>query len=83
MLRPFILSIMLHSIFSLYISYRVFDKKGDGLISSTELRRVMTSLGEKLSEEEVDDMIREAHTDLNGMVDYIQFVNILTNNTVT
>jgi len=59
----------------------VFDKKGDGLISSTELRRVMTSLGEKLSEEEVDDMIREARTDLNGMVDYIQFVNILTNNT--
>ncbi|KAI8437085.1 hypothetical protein MSG28_010442 [Choristoneura fumiferana] len=43
---------------------RVFDKNNDGLISSVELRHVMTNLGERLSEEEVDDMIREA--DLDG-----------------
>jgi calmodulin len=49
---------------------RVFDKNNDGLISSSELRHVMTNLGEKLSEEEVDDMIKEADMDGDGMVNY-------------
>lgn len=49
---------------------RVFDKNKDGLISSKELRHVMTNLGEKLSEEEVDDMIKEADLDGDGMVNY-------------
>lgn len=35
-----------------------------------ELRHVMTNLGERLSEEEVDDMIREADLDGDGMVNY-------------
>ena len=48
----------------------MFDKNKDGLISSSELRHVMTSLGEKLSDEEVDDMIREADLDGDGMVNY-------------
>jgi len=30
----------------------------------------MTNLGEKLSEEEVDDMIKEADLDGDGMVNY-------------
>jgi len=29
-------------------SFKVFDKNGDGYISSNELRQVMTTLGEKL-----------------------------------
>lgn len=40
------------------------------MISSNELRHVMTSLGERLSEEEVDDMIKEADLDGDGMVNY-------------
>lgn len=63
--------------FSIYC--RVFDKNNDGLISSTELRRVMTSLGEKLSEEEVEDMIKEADQDLDGRVD-IQIVSKVPEN---
>lgn len=50
--------------------FRVFDKNNDGMISSKELRHVMTNLGEKLSEEEVDDMIKEADLDGDGMVNY-------------
>nr|CAD7258070.1 unnamed protein product [Timema shepardi] len=51
-------------------AFRVFDKNNDGMISSMELRHVMTNLGEKLSDEEVDDMIREADLDGDGMVNY-------------
>ncbi|KAJ8923113.1 hypothetical protein NQ315_001666 [Exocentrus adspersus] len=59
-------------------AFRVFDKNNDGLISSTELRHVMTSLGERLSEEEVEDMIKEADLDGDGQVNYEEFVTILT-----
>ena len=45
-------------------AFRVFDRDGNGFISAVELRHVMTNLGEKLTDEEVDEMIREA--DLDG-----------------
>ncbi|CAF4628154.1 unnamed protein product, partial [Rotaria magnacalcarata] len=44
-------------------AFRVFDKDGNGYISADELRNVMTSLGEKLTDEEVNQMIREADID--------------------
>lgn len=59
-------------------AFKVFDKNNDGLISASELRHVMTNLGEKLSEAEVDDMMKEADMDGDGMVNYTEFVMILT-----
>ncbi|XP_055297240.1 calmodulin-like isoform X2 [Sitodiplosis mosellana] len=59
-------------------AFRVFDKNNDGLISATELRHVMTNLGERLSDAEVDDMIKEADSDNDGFVNYEEFVMILT-----
>jgi EF-hand domain pair len=41
-------------------AFKVFDKDGNGFISAAELAHVMANLGEKLSEEEVAEMIREA-----------------------
>jgi calmodulin len=43
-------------------AFKVFDKDGNGFISAQELRQVMINLGEKLSEEEIESMIREAGT---------------------
>lgn len=51
-------------------AFRVFDKDGNGFISAAELRHVMTNLGEKLTDEEVDEMIREADIDGDGQVNY-------------
>jgi len=45
--------------------------------SGMQLRHVMTKLGEKLSEEEVDDMIREADVDGDGQVNYEEFVKVM------
>lgn len=36
----------------------------------------MTNLGEKLTEEEVEEMIREADVDGDGQVNYEEFVNM-------
>ena len=51
-------------------AFRVFDKDGNGQISVPELRHVMTSLGEDLTDEELDEMIREADYDGDGYVSY-------------
>jgi hypothetical protein len=51
-------------------AFKVFDKDDNGFISAAELRHVMTNLGEKLTDDEVDEMIREADTDGDGQVDY-------------
>ena len=38
----------------------------------------MTNLGEKLTDEEVDKIIREADIDGDGQVNYEEFVNMMT-----
>lgn len=42
-----------------------------------QLRHVMTNLGEKLTDEEVDEMIREADIDGDGQVNYEEFVRMM------
>ena len=51
-------------------SFRVFDKDGNGYISAAELRHVMTNLGEKLTDDEVDEMMKEADTNGDGQISY-------------
>jgi len=59
-------------------AFNVFDKDGSGTISADELRQVMKSLGENLTDEEIDEMIREADKDRNGTIDYEEFVQLLS-----
>lgn len=47
-------------------AFRVFDKDGTGYVSVTELKHAMISLGERLNDEEVNEMIREADLDADG-----------------
>ena len=43
----------------------------------------MTNLGEKLTDEEVDEMIREADVDGDGQVNYEEFVKVSVNAELT
>ena len=52
-------------------AFKVFDRDNNGFISAAELRHVMTSIGEKLTDDEVDEMIREADQDGDGRIDCI------------
>ncbi|KFU91634.1 Calmodulin [Chaetura pelagica] len=58
-------------------AFQVFDKEGSGWVSVEELRHVLTHLGEKLTEQEVDEMLREADGDGDGRVKYEEFVRVM------
>ena len=51
-------------------AFRMFDRDGSGTVSAGELRQVMMNLGEKLTEAEVDEMMREADIDGDGELNY-------------
>jgi len=52
-------------------AFRVFDLDGNGLIDSDELRLTMSRLlGEAVSQQDVDAMIRAVDTNNDGKVDY-------------
>uniref|UniRef100_A0A8D0DYY7 Calglandulin n=1 Tax=Salvator merianae TaxID=96440 RepID=A0A8D0DYY7_SALMN len=53
--------------------FRIFDKDGNDYIRAAELCHVIINLGEKLTEEEVDEMITEADVDGVGQINYEKF----------
>merc|ERR1712100_319988 len=44
-------------------AFRVFDRDGNGFISASDLRHVMTNLGERMTDEEVEEITRAADGD--------------------
>ncbi|XP_067126699.1 uncharacterized protein [Centruroides vittatus] len=59
-------------------AFRVFDKDGNGIIKADELRDAMLNLGEKLTPDEVEEMIREADPDNDGLINYVEFVHTVS-----
>ncbi len=50
--------------------FRVLDKEKKGEVNVNELRWILKSLGDDLTEEDIDDMIADVDTDGSGWVDY-------------
>ena len=49
-------------------AYRVFDKDRDGFISRAELRMIFSALPERLTHEEIEEMLEAADEDGNLLV---------------
>ncbi|XP_050691227.1 neo-calmodulin-like [Eriocheir sinensis] len=61
-------------------AFKIFDKHERGYICASDLRAVLQCLGEDLSEEEIEDMIREVDIDGDGRIDFEEFVKALGEN---
>ncbi|KAJ2284749.1 myosin II light chain, partial [Coemansia sp. RSA 2706] len=58
-------------------AFQVFDREGHGFISTGELRYVLTSLGEALSDAEVDELLKGVPMDKHGNINYEELVRTL------
>ncbi|KAK2105488.1 calmodulin-like 3 [Saguinus oedipus] len=58
-------------------AFSLFDKDGDGCITTRELGTVMRSLGQNPTEAELQDMMREIDQDGNGTVDFPEFLGMM------
>ena len=55
---------------SLLDALRIFDKDGNGFIDAKELRHVLVHLGEKLKDDEVDELLREVEINGDNQISY-------------
>ena len=61
----------------LVAAFKVFDKNGDGCISKMELKQVMAQLGENLTDEQLNDMMKEADVNGDGGIDFEEFKKMM------
>ncbi|KAL3756506.1 hypothetical protein ACHAWU_009900 [Discostella pseudostelligera] len=54
-------------------AFAVFDKDGSGCISRSELKTLLSDLGQSLTDEELDAMMSEVDRDGNGEIDFEEF----------
>ncbi|ESO08112.1 hypothetical protein HELRODRAFT_75335, partial [Helobdella robusta] len=57
-------------------AFKTFDREGQGYMAMAELRQILTNLGERLTDSEVDLILRYTNTeeDLDGNVKYEEFI---------
>lgn len=62
-------------------AFSLFDKDGDGTITSKELGTVMRSLGQNPTEAELQDMINEVDSDGRSSISFLnEFQPIISKN---
>jgi calmodulin len=58
-------------------TFNVFDIDGNGYISADEIKKTMSHLGENLTDEEVNDMIKAADKNGDGKIDLSEFSGLI------
>eukprot|EP00075_Anas_platyrhynchos_P018547 XP_027307800.1 myosin regulatory light polypeptide 9 isoform X4 [Anas platyrhynchos] len=58
-------------------AFACFDEEATGVIQEDYLRELLTTMGDRFTDEEVDELYREAPIDKKGNFNYIEFTRIL------
>ena len=58
------------------IAFKVFDMKGDGLITKASMRHVLHNLGEDIDEDDIDRIVEEYDKDGDGKLNSAEFRNL-------
>ncbi|OWF39528.1 calmodulin-beta-like [Mizuhopecten yessoensis] len=58
-------------------SFKMFDLDGDGFISKAELKKILTAAGDKMAEQEAEELLQEADTNKDGKISYGEFVDMI------
>ena len=58
-------------------AFKFWDTDGSGRVSTDDIRRALTTLGDKLSEDEINALIKEADPNNLGVIDYEYYSKIL------
>ncbi|XP_030761679.1 troponin C-like [Sitophilus oryzae] len=59
-------------------AFRLYDKEGNGYITTSTLKEILKELDDKLTSDELDMIIAEIDTDGSGTVDYDEFMEVMT-----
>lgn len=59
-------------------TFALFDKDGDGCITSSELQEVTKSLRQTFSKDDVKGMIQQVDVDGNGTIDFDEFLQMMS-----
>jgi len=58
-------------------AFTVFDKDNDGFLKVKELRKVLLTMGQKMTKKEADEMVAAADIDKNGLISIHDFCSLL------
>lgn len=61
----------------LLAAFQTFDRDNSGTISADELRAMLKSLGDDMTDQEINDLIREADTDGDNNISFAEFKSIM------
>uniref|UniRef100_A0A1Q3FSS2 Putative troponin c n=1 Tax=Culex tarsalis TaxID=7177 RepID=A0A1Q3FSS2_CULTA len=59
-------------------AFRLYDREGNGYITTSTLKEILAALDDKLSSEDLDGIIQEIDTDGSGTVDFDEFMEMMT-----
>lgn len=64
----------------IFEAFKIFDKKGNGHISKADIKNVMISLHESLTQQEIDDLMTKWDLDKDGYLNFEEFKNMMMMN---
>ncbi|KAL6056550.1 calmodulin-like 3 [Balamuthia mandrillaris] len=61
---------------ALVAAFSVFERGDEGYVSAAELRHLLSTLGDPMSQEEIEEMFSCAEVDSDGQFNYKEFIKL-------